>query len=67
MTGRDRVIGHGKKGMQKVYDQHARADEMRMAMLMWGEELARIVSWEPTLDRPLLEAPAEGLTGMVGA
>jgi integrase len=62
-------IGHGKKGMARIYDQHTYQSEMRLAFRLWGEELARIVGWgdrpqpEPELPAPevpirLLPAPS---------
>jgi integrase len=38
------VIGHGKKGLAKVYDQHQYLDEMREALDAWAKRLQRIVS-----------------------
>lgn len=37
------VIGHGKRGLQRVYDQHRYLPEMREALDAWAGELARIV------------------------
>ena len=39
------VIGHGKKGLARVYDQHEYRDEIREALDLWAAELVRIVSW----------------------
>lgn len=41
------VIGHGKKGLARVYDQHEYRDEIREALDLWGRELANIVGWTP--------------------
>jgi integrase len=38
------IIGHGKKGLQKVYDQHEYLDEMREALDAWAARLTSIVS-----------------------
>lgn len=38
------VIGHGKKGLARVYDQHEYLDEIREALNLWSNELMRIVS-----------------------
>jgi integrase len=38
------VIGHGKKGMGKVYDQHDYLDEMRKALDAWAARLRSIVN-----------------------
>ena len=35
------VIGHGRKGIQRVYDQHSYEDEMREALGAMGRSLAR--------------------------
>jgi integrase len=37
------VIGHGRKGIQRVYDQHAYVDEMREALAAWAARLRTIV------------------------
>jgi integrase len=37
------TVGHGKKGLQRVYDQHKYVDEMRAALKKWDEKLLRIV------------------------
>ena len=36
------VIGHGKKGLARIYDQHRYIAEMRAALEAWSAELARI-------------------------
>lgn len=36
------LIGHGKKGLARVYDQWAYLDERREALERWNSELARI-------------------------
>ena len=41
------VIGHGKKGLARVYDQHEFADEMREALELWAGRLRSIVSPPP--------------------
>jgi integrase len=38
------IIGHGRKGIQRVYDQHAYIDEMREALEAWNARLREIVS-----------------------
>jgi integrase len=38
------VIGHGKKGLARVYDQHEFQDEMREALELWAGRLQTIVS-----------------------
>lgn len=38
------VIGHGRKGLQRVYDQHRYADEIRAALEAWAARLRAIVS-----------------------
>jgi integrase len=41
------VIGHGRKGIQRVYDQHSYQDEMREALKQWASRLRDIVSPPP--------------------
>lgn len=43
-------VGHAKRGLQRVYDQHAYEDEMRHAFETWGIELQRIVQRKPRGD-----------------
>jgi hypothetical protein len=38
------VIGHGKKGLARVYDQHEYLDEMREALDAWAARLTQIVT-----------------------
>jgi len=38
------VIGHGRKGIQRVYDLHQYETEMREALELWAERLGSIVS-----------------------
>jgi integrase len=37
------VLGHGKKGLQRVYDQHRYETEMREALTLWAARLRSIV------------------------
>jgi integrase len=41
------AIGHAKKGLRRVYDQHQYADEIRAAMEAWAARLRSIVAPEP--------------------
>src|SRR5690606_38630849 len=41
------VIGHGRKGLQRVYDQHAYEAEMREALTLWAGRLRSIVEPPP--------------------
>ena len=41
------VIGHGKRGLQRVYDQHRYIDEMREALTAWEAKLRDIVTPTP--------------------
>lgn len=41
------VIGHGRKGLQRVYDQHKYLDEMREALDAWAARLRIIVHPTP--------------------
>jgi integrase len=38
------VIGHGRQGLQAIYDQHAYVDEMREALNKWALSLRTIVN-----------------------
>ena len=41
------VIGHGRKGIQRVYDQHTYESEMREALELWAARLRDIVTPPP--------------------
>jgi integrase len=41
------VIGHGRKGLQRVYDQHRYLDEKREALSLWAARLRSIVEPSP--------------------
>jgi integrase len=41
------VIGHGKRGMARIYDQHEKLDEMREAVEAWAVRLRSIVTPPP--------------------
>jgi integrase len=41
------VIGHGRKGIQRVYDQHSYEAEMREALELWASRLRSIVEPPP--------------------
>ena len=41
------VIGHGRKGIQRVYDQHTYEPEMREALELWAARLRDIVTPPP--------------------
>jgi integrase len=41
------VIGHGRQGLQRVYDQHRFVDEMRDALQQWALRLRSIVEPPP--------------------
>jgi len=41
------VIGHGRKGIQRVYDQHTYETEMREALELWATRLRDIVTPPP--------------------
>lgn len=51
------VIGHGKKGLARVYDQHQYLDEMREALDLWACELSRIVRGDDSGSHP--DAPGD--------
>ena len=42
------VIGHGRKGIQRVYDQHTYEAEMREALELWAGRLRDIVTSPPS-------------------
>ena len=42
------VIGHGKKGLAKVYDQHTYVEEVRKALAEWHAKLQSIVEPPPS-------------------
>jgi integrase len=52
-TVAEMVIGHGRKGLQRVYDQHKFVDEMREALEAWNARLRAIVSPPPANVVPL--------------
>jgi len=41
------VIGHGRRGLQRVYDQHQYESEMREALALWAARLRDIVEPPP--------------------
>jgi len=41
------VLGHGRKGLQRVYDQHRYEDELREALTRWAARLRSIVTPPP--------------------
>ena len=49
------VIGHGKKGLDRVYDQHKFLNEMREALELWAGKI-----------RDLTEPPPENVVKMKG-
>jgi hypothetical protein len=38
------VVGHGRKGLQRVYDQHRYIEEIREALTLWAGRLRSIIS-----------------------
>jgi hypothetical protein len=50
---RELVIAHTQKGLHKVYDLHAYADEKRRALELWGMRLRDIVEPSPPNVTPL--------------
>jgi integrase len=55
----EQVIGHGRKGLGRVYDQYEYADEVRNALGLWGAKLRAIVTPPPDNVVPLRPAAAE--------
>ena len=45
------VIGHGKRGLARVYDQHEYIDEMREALEAWAAKLRSIIAPPPRQRR----------------
>src|SRR5262249_6660420 len=43
----DMVIGHGRKGLQRVYEQHTYETEIREALELWAARLRDIVTPPP--------------------
>ena len=41
------ALGHGRKGLQRVYDQHKYLEQIRVALERWAERLRNIVSPAP--------------------
>jgi integrase len=52
------VIGHGRQGLQRVYDQHRYLDEMREALTLWAARLRSIVDPPPANVVSLSQARA---------
>jgi integrase len=46
-TVAEMVIGHGRKGLQRVYDQHKFIDEMREALEAWNARVRAIINAAP--------------------
>jgi len=47
------VLGHGRTGLQRVYDQHRYQDELRTALTRWAARLRSIVAPPPANVTPL--------------
>ena len=54
------VIGHSKKGLARVYDQHTYLEEMREALTAWSALLHSIVEPPPPNVVPLKRARRKG-------
>jgi integrase len=52
------VIGHGRKGLARIYDQHRYIDEKREALSLWAARLRSIVEPPPANVVPLAKARA---------
>jgi hypothetical protein len=50
------VIGHSKKGLKRIYDQHHYAPEIREALQAWALRLQAIVTPPPDNVVPLRSA-----------
>ncbi len=55
---RELVIAHTKRGLHKVYDQHAYLDEKRHALELWSKKLGSIVN--PRENEPISLTGARG-------
>jgi integrase len=55
------VIGHGRKGLQRVYDQHSYEPQMRRALAAWAAALRGIVTPTDRLCRAARPVAAAGL------
>lgn len=44
------IVGHAKRGLARIYDQHKYLDEMRTALELWEARLRSIVEPPPTPD-----------------
>ena len=58
------VIGHGRKGIQRVYDQHTYEAEMREALELWAARLRDIVSSAARQRREV--AKGDGMSPQIG-
>src|SRR5262245_5639556 len=47
------VLGHGRKGLQRVYDQHRYEEELRQALTRWAARLRSIVTPPPANVTPI--------------
>jgi integrase len=52
------VIGHGRQGLQRVYDQHRYESEMREALTAWAARLRSIIEPPPANVVPIVKARA---------
>jgi hypothetical protein len=43
-TVAEAVLGHGRRGLQRVYDQHGYEPQMRRALEAWAAALRRVVT-----------------------
>ena len=46
-TVAEQIIGHGRRGLARVYDQHGYEAEMRAALELWAARLRDIVTPPP--------------------
>ena len=51
-TVAEACLGHGRRGLQRVYDLHGYLPQMRRALEAWAAELRRIVSPPPREQAP---------------
>src|SRR5262249_47194462 len=52
------VLGHAKRGLQRIYDQHTYETEVREALELWAARLRTILEPTPAKVVPLTERPS---------
>ncbi len=52
------ALGHGRRGLQRIYDRHRYEDELREALTLWAGRLRSIIEPPPANVVPLSKAKA---------